>query len=177
MKALFFLMSSLFLSMAFMSCNENDDTDTISTINFTGSSIGCANFNIYVFENDESSQTVLSINGVSKEDLGLTVESKTFQLPDPKLNIEISTWDISVASYFCNDVAIDPTPQKTDTWSLVSGTATLSISNVVPSQIPEVDNYTIHVFLENLIFEDSEGDQIKMEDLDLQDISVGWLPG
>lgn len=188
----YFLLSFLSCTiLIFSSCNEEDqvaeeevegttettETSEIEIIAFTGEIYSCADFLVHILQSDEDTQRVLSISGETREALMLTEEEQTFELPLENINVEIGDYDLPLNNdVFCNDIAFDPFPQQIDSYVVVSGTLTLSVSNVEESE-SFISPYNISILLENAVFENVEGVQLKVESLVLEDLLVGWYPG
>lgn len=147
----------------------------VEEMNFTGAIDACSDFNITKFLSSENTNTALRITGSGREQLNLTADFSTFEIPHNDITIEISEWDSSVADYSCNDVAPTTTPNKTESFTAISGTIKMKVSNI---EILEFETYyNITLELENVIFENEEGIQKSISNLTIENIGVGWLPG
>ena len=175
-----FLLIPLFgLAILIFSCKEDDQIEepkNVNAIEFLGETYSCGDFYINVLQGQGDTQRALLISGATREDLSLTNEIKTFSLPQENLNIEIRDYDIPInTSFFCNDIIYDPWPKQIGDWKIISGVLSLSVSDV--QSINFSLNYNISVLLEDAIFENDNGEQLKVEVLKLDDLLVGWYAG
>lgn len=172
------LILSLFL---FLSCNETTETEQSSEVlNFVGQTESFGDFSVFKLLNSDNLNTSLQISGiVGRETLNLTSDIITFSLPNNDLTIEIAEWDRSVLGYFSDDsIALGEEPIKLKTWRPISGTISLSVSNIETlTTPPNFTLYDITIHLENVIFENTDGEQKIIEDLNIENAHVGWLPG
>ena len=157
---------------------ENEVTD-IETVQFIEQAISCVDFSVNVLENNEETQRALLIYGNSKDDLVLTEASQTFNLPVENLTVSIRDYDLPIGTWFyCNDIAFDPWPQVIEEWDLVSGSITMSVSNIQSDpNLGLSDLYDLFILLEDAVFENELGEQLMVEELELEDLPMGWYPG
>ncbi len=108
----------------------------------------------------------------------MTSEVNTFSLPNNDFIIEISEWDRSVLGYFSNDaIVVGEEPIKLKIWSSILGTIKLSVLNIEILTTPHTFTlYDITIHLENIVFENIEEEQKTIENLNIQNAHIGWLP-
>jgi hypothetical protein len=166
---------SLFL---FLSCDETTETEQqLEVLNFVGQTESFSNFSVYKLLNNDNLNVALKISGAGRETLNLSSEITTFTIPNNDLLIEISEWDRSVSGSFSNDV-LGERPIRLQTWSSISGTIKLSVSNIkILTTPPTFTYYDITIQLENVIFENIDGEQKTIESLNIENANVGWFPG
>lgn len=178
---IFYLVSLFSLSVLIFSCDEDDKTEEstgVRTIEFLGETYSCGDFSINVLQNEGDTQRALLLSGESRVSLMLTEEVQTFDLPLEGLTVEIMDYDLSINNgHFCNDVFFGELPKIIENWNVVSGTINLSISNFQETVSNFESPYNITVVLENAIFENESGEQLKIEQLILEELGVGWYPG
>jgi hypothetical protein len=170
----------LFSFLLFYSCDETTETESQhEVLNFIGETESFGDFSVYKLLNNENLNIALRISGAGRDSLDLTSGVNTFSLPNNDLIIEISEWDRSVLGYFSDDaIVFGEEPIKLKTWSSISGTIKLSVSNIeILTTPPNFTIYDITIHLENVIFENKEGEQKSIENLNIQNAKVGWLPG
>jgi hypothetical protein len=168
---------SLFL---FHSCDETTETEQqLEALNFVGQTESFSDFAVYKLLDNDNLNIALQISGAGRETLNLSSEITTFTLPNNDLIIEISEWDRSVLNYFSDDAIVPgEEPIRLETWSSISGTIRLSVSNIeILTTPPTFTLYDITIHLENVIFENIDGEQKTIESLNIENAHVGWLPG
>jgi len=168
----------LFIISLLFSCS-NDDNESIilpEELDFIGPTLGCGDFSIAQFLNEDNLNISLNINSINfngRESLNLTNESQIFSLPNNDLDVGISVWNIPVNLDFCNDIAPLITPILINSWTAISGNLEISISNF--------DNvnmfYDVTILLEDILFENDNGDQRFISNLILEEVTVGLFAG
>jgi len=159
----------------FASCNNDDDSNQqIEELNFTGEIESSSDFFVSKLLNSENLKTALTINGSGRENLNLNSKYTTFSLPNNDINIEISKWDIDVNGYFTNDSRIE-IANKLEFWNAISGNVKILATNVEITQFQTY--YQITLQLENIVFENNNGEQKIITNLIIENAYVGWLPG
>jgi len=122
----------LLVLLLLCSCS-NDDNNSTNTLpdelNFTGPTLGCGDFVVAKLLDDENLNISLSVSGGGRENLNITNEVQSFLLPNENLNVVIQIWDI-VNDNFCSDISPAIDPVLISTWSVVSGRAEVSASNI-----------------------------------------------
>jgi len=129
----------------------------------------------------ENLRTTLTIRGNGRENLNLTSEYTTFSLPNDDILMEISMWDNDVNNgYFTRDTI---TPERgvatqLETWIPISGNIKMLVSN----ELPNLDGtgsgiYDISLQLEDVIFENDNGEQRIVTNLVIEDATVGLSLG
>lgn len=156
-------------------CSKSDDPiEVIEAIGFTGELQSCGDFFVSKLLSSAKSNIVLTITGSGREELNLDSNVQEIILPNANLSIEISEWDASLTGYFCTDI-LTSQPKKTISWKAVSGTAKI---NIIYLEQPEFDAYyTINIALENVVFESNFNGQIFIEQLTIENATVGWFAG
>ena len=182
MKIIFRILLVIVTISIINSCTENNITtkEQPEVLNFIGPVESFSDFGVYKVLSYDNPNIVLNVGGTGREDLDLNSEISTFSLPHDKINVNISKYSISVIGYFSDDT-YDPNeeqPVLIDRWTSISGIVKLSVSNVEDVTIPGVmATYRISIKLENVIFENEDGDQKMIENLLIEEAGVGWLPG
>ena len=183
MKASFFKVFTLIIIGLFLSCSDNDDNVDNNITNpedldFTGQAFGCGNFFVVQFLSDDNLNTVLWVEGSGRENLELTSEIQDFSLPNDNLNINIQLWDGPVNDLFCTDIALPNQPVLLNTWTAISGNLRVSVSNVETDETISLSTfYNVTNTLDNVLFENENGEQILIESLSIEDVSVCFFAG
>mgnify|MGYP001441727311 CR=1 FL=1 len=159
----------------FISCNNDDNsTQQIEELNFTGEIESSSDFFVSKLLSSENLKTAITINGAGRENLNLTSEYTTFSLPNNDINIEVSKWNIDVNGYFTNDAPFE-IANKLESWNAISGSIKIIATNI---EITEFETYyQITLQLENIVFENNSGEQKIITNLIIENANVGWLPG
>ena len=177
------------LSFSLTSCDdENIDSPIVidpipETYTFEdNTALGCSDFLTYIAADDQENKVFLKVSLSQAKDL-LSAEdsnSLTLELPYEDLTVEIVQWDLDARSQYCADfVLIDAsTPTALETYTAVSGTAVLTANISDTEDASFIDtSYKITVDLSGVILEDTDGNQIQLSDLSLEEIVVGSLGG
>ena len=156
---------------------ESPDSELTSNFNFTTESYGCSSFVVYKF-NTEKDATIAVIG--KRENLNLSTSEQSFDLSsinENDLKVEIKKFADVAGSYYCDDVMGDD-PEVLNSWRGKNGIVKIKIveDNIGtnPAGKPE---YRISVKLEDVDFEDANGEKVKINYLEFNDVYVGWLPG
>ena len=143
-------------------------------LNFKGSVVSCADFSVNQSLDSKNSNIALSIYGSSRENLGLTINYKTFSFPNKNLKSTILIGERPLLS-FCNDVMPNE-PNPTHSWNAVSGNIKIKISNVRERE--DFTLYEITVVLENVVFKNSDTDEERtISKHIIENAPVGWILG
>ena len=137
--------------------------------------LGCGDFVVAKLLDDENLNISLNVSGGGRENLNITNEVQTFLLPNENFNVVIQIWDTPVNDNFCSDIAPAIDPVLISTWSVVSGSAEVSASNIPDDSYST--EYNITISLENVVFEDDNEDQRAITDLILRQVNVGYFAG
>jgi len=133
---------------------------------------GCADVLFFaVDQNDELMLSFRTEGAVSEAQTASEEMVTVFELPSPasELMLERGT---RVSDATCDDAIEGDGPQVHRTWSAVSGTATVHIR---PGTSPE--DARADLFVEDVVLETDDGDEVVLERLEWTDIHVGWYPG
>lgn len=133
---------------------------------------GCVD--VLFFAVDQSDELMLSFRaeGAVSEAQASGEETVTvFELPSPaaELILERGT---RVSDATCDDVLEGDGPQVHRTWSAVSGTATVHVRPGTSAEGARAD-----LFLEDVVLETVDGDEVGLDELEWTDVHVGWYPG
>ena len=170
------LILGVLLFLGFTSCGSDDDSENPlpMEMDFTGRVISCGDFFVNQLLSPGEVNIALEIKGSGREMLGLTSEFTSFSLPHNDLEVSISEWDGPAGEVFCNDV-ITEGPNRINAWTAVSGNLRIQVSNIEETEFETL--YTITLELENVVFENSNGEQRIIPELFIEEAAVGWLPG
>lgn len=175
MKAIIKIIFFIGIVLTLNSCKVTEEQfEYIEEINFEGNIVGCSDFFISKLLNNDNQNIALTISGIGRENLNLTSSSTTFNIPLEDIQITISEWDIDMSDYYCND-AVEIEPQLLNNWEAVDGNITISVDNITPNGIMTL--YDITIYLDNIIFQDDDGNLKKITTLTFSNVNVGWLPG
>lgn len=159
----FLIVAALLVS----SCGSNSD---VNGLNFSNEGSGCANFIVYTQEDDFS----LTIVG-DTDSLGLSTDTRIFTLPSEDLDISINEFDGPIGNFYCDDVAGDE-GTIVNQYLAVSGSAEISISQDTLPASSSSRLYEINILLKDVEFEID--DELKLiEEMEFNNVQVGWLPG
>jgi hypothetical protein len=104
--------------------------------------------------------------------------SKTFDLAEAAdgLTVAVDLWPTAPRfSPYCNDIA--PDNEKEVTWHAKKGKVTITIGKPVGPQDAGMRRYLASVRLEDVVFEDEEGNQATLPEEKITDVAVGWYAG
>jgi hypothetical protein len=131
---------------------------------------GCADVVLFAVDARDELMITFRADGLVQEAQGTGVPTETvIDLPadDVVLIVEQGS---SVSDATCDDVVMQGGPRVGRTWTATAGSATLRIS-------PREGGGRADLVLEDVVFEADGEDEVTLERLEWQDVSVGWLPG
>lgn len=165
-----------FLLISHIQCRDINEiaitSEVINQYTFNNAGRGCGNFIVYSFANDSISMTIRG----DRDTLGLNDGSKTFILPNKDLKISLNQFDGPAGSFYCDDVSGNE-GSIINSYSVVSGEATIRILKDDISQNPTNRFFTLRLELVNVIFKLEDDNTEFYERLIFNDVAVGWIPG
>lgn len=172
------MIKKLLLSLLLLfniSCEKNDiDKSETTPINFSGEIESCSDFTVRKFLNSENFSSAITITGLGRETLSLTSEFSEHELPNDNIYITISEWDNPAYDILCNDTPIE-IPTETALFNAISGSIKIKVAIVEELEFETFYNITLE--LNNIIFENNEGEKKNLSYLIIENAVVGWLPG
>lgn len=132
-------------------------------------------FYLYQTISEELNNVALAIVGISKDSC-LIDTMNIFELPHPHIEVSILRYDIPVDNgYFENDVVPMRQPLLSNTWNAKSGS--ISIKLYDKEDFDGFDHFNLDLELNDIIFEDSNGNTKTIPSHIIEDAMLGWLPG
>ncbi|MCB0712618.1 MAG: hypothetical protein KDD67_09835 [Ignavibacteriae bacterium] len=162
-------LSLLPLILLFSSCSDNP----IAPEGFIGHSGGCGNFMVYKFNVEKTDAVV-----VRGTDSGLDFNRNPteYTLPDPRLTVSIERFSGPANAHYCDDVFDNSEPKLTETWKAVSGKVMIASGDTL-QPVSGAPIYQIEVYLQDATFKSESGEEVKVENVDFGEITVGWYAG
>ncbi len=134
---------------------------------------GCADVMFYAVDEGDTILLSFYTQGVISAAYELGEETtSTYLLPEETIDLKVEVGQ-RVSDAVCDDVIENGGPMVRETWTPVSGTATLTVR---PGDTLEASRADL--VLEGVVFEPAEGgDPVSLGDLEILDVGVGWFPG
>ncbi len=177
MKKRNFLLSCLILLL--FTCNQSS-TDPMTeeelvVFDFPEEGAGCSSFSLYKYSTNKLQG--ISIRG-NRDDLGLSLQSQSYNLLDAPISVELLEFDDIAGSYYCDDVVGDEA-SVSNKWIGKRGTVYVKIEQDSVVVEPWAIEYIISVELENTILEkeNDTNQTYEIEEMRFDSVYVGWLPG
>ncbi len=150
------------------SCN---DKINLSQLKFDKERDGCGNFRVYTIGENNTS---LTIRG-DRDLLGISTTKQEFALPHENLEISINEFDGPIGNFYCDD-AIGDEGSVINQYFPASGIAEIQITRDSIQLDGSLVIYEITIKLKDIEFE-IDKDLKFFEEIDFNNIRVGWLPG
>lgn len=158
---------------------QTENTNSFNNISgiFTGDSGGC--INVFVFKTNDLNNIGVSVRA-NRDNLNLASTTQTFNLEEIKsedLKVELFIGD-DIRELYCND-AINSERPEYRTLIGKSGEVSINIPEITDPEFQPGERYEANVFLKNLIFIEENGKESDMiiEELNFDNVEVGWFPG
>ena len=169
MKNMYYFLLVLLLS----SCTFCEDEGTVpvpegqSEIRFSDAKNGggCSDLMVYHYSDDRRYGVLLSGD---RDRLSLSSEWQSYAADADGLSVELYQFSEPVYAYFCDDVN-EEYEQPIGTWTAQSGTVRLRISSGFST--------TNSLYAVDVIMEDIVANRTALPKIELDEVSVGWLPG
>jgi hypothetical protein len=131
---------------------------------------GCADVVFYAVDADDEVQLTFFAEGLVTAAREADSETTTvFDLPAVDVSLIVEQGS-HVSDATCDDVIEFPGPSVRRTWTATSGTATVRIR-------PGTDGARGDLVLEDVTFSATGDDDLVLDRLEWQDVSVGWFAG
>lgn len=133
---------------------------------------GCADLDFYAV--DAQDEVLITFRAPGLVAAARTAGQETTTVIDfPSDGVELTIEQGSrISDAICDDVIENGGPQVDRTWVAASGTATVRIR-----PLEEQDGGSGDLVLENVTFASSGGAELLVEELEWEDVFVGWYPG
>ena len=158
------------------SCGEQRECCALpemENFTFNVAASGCSNF--YVYKELPEQRLHLYVQG-DRDALALDLSEKEFEVSNNDLKVEILQFDGEIGQYACDDVANDQ-GEVISTWSAISGTVSIQITQDSISVNPWEMTYEINVKLKEVQFENEQQERAVLEQTTFEKVYVVWLPG
>ncbi|MEQ9405549.1 MAG: hypothetical protein RIM99_18315 [Cyclobacteriaceae bacterium] len=157
----------ILLTLLITSCTVSQKTNAINP--FSGDQVGCGNFIVYKLSEDGTQYISVALNAGSIE----LERSQTYNIQNSNDLLEV-TWrqfEGDVSSSLCNDLR---TKRPEESINLVSGSGTVNVrlSEEELEKARKGEAYKATLTLRKIVFEGLTVDYLQIEN-----ITVGWLPG
>jgi hypothetical protein len=134
---------------------------------------GCGDFFVYKKIQVDGFENAFITVQVMRDELALNDEQQTFDITNtPEITSKLEAFN-SPYPYYCND-ALDPSLVVLNEWTLISGTAEISI---VRDRNHCTTDYVVDVILTNCVYEDAIGNQVTVSYQHFTNVLVGWYAG
>lgn len=150
-------------------------TEPIDPAGFTGRTGGCGSFFVYRFNTEFTEAVVVSVDRSQLPVVDSTEMTLELTLPAEHVEVRIDRFDKRAENYYCNDVRTDGDPEVEERWNALSGSIRIVIGNGDANAVDEF--YQVIVRLENVVFENENGEQVTVDAVDIDTTNVGWFPG
>ncbi|WP_196890187.1 hypothetical protein [Aureivirga sp. CE67] len=175
MKKIYLCLLVLILNIG---CEKKDPISLTlpSELNFEGTIQSCSDFSVSQALNSENHGVWINIHGSGREELKLTDEFKTFEIPNIDLKTKIYLFDSMAGASFCTDVISDNEPKIIGVWNAISGNIKIKISDLLETE--NETYYRITLILENVEYLNVDtGEKRIIENFTINEALAGWYPG
>lgn len=142
---------------------------------FSGETGGCGNCHVYRFNGAKTLAVSVHIDesALNLERQPLTIE---FDSNSKTVEVEVLQFRAPATEYFCDDVAGDAPPIAE--WNAVSGTIVFQSGATANAKKTGNATHKVSATLQNVRVKNKKtGAVAVLKEVEISDVSVGWLPG